>query len=490
MVRKMKFDEVKDRRGTYCTQWDYVKDRFGKDDLLPFTISDMDLESPKEIVDALIKRINHRIFGYSRWNHDDFKNSIEGWYNRRFNFQIDKEWIVYSPSVIYAVSKFIEMKSEKGDGVLINTPGYDGFFKVIEDNDRKLLTSSLKKVKNSYEIDFDDFELKCREAKIFLLCSPHNPTGKVWTEEELKRMIEICKKYNVFIISDEIHMDIIYNGKHQPILSQAGDYIENIVLCTSASKTFNIPALCGSYLFITNQKDKDEFLRILKNRDALSSPSILAVIATITAYNECGYWVDELVKYTESNIKYVKEYLEKNNFKFLEILYEDVFWNIETIFSTEKIKFIDKRYYYYRVNRDDSIMKLTKEIKGKNIEEFKKKQENSYKVIYENIEKFTTTRKNNLSIGRILYLLLEKERWQVKIDGNIFVKEIDESIRFNFKRLKKEEVEVLLKKFKELLESKETRKINGMSLLDKFYWRNKVITLNLIRKIIKKKLFK
>ncbi len=187
---------------------------------------------------------------------------------------------------------------------------------------------------------------------------------------------------------------------------------------------------------------------------------------------------------------YKKEYLEKNNFKFLEILYEDVFWNIETIFSTEKIKFIDKRYYYYRVNRDDSIMKLTKEIKGKNIEEFKKKQENSYKVIYENIEKFTTTRKNNLSIGRILYLLLEKERWQVKIDGNIFVKEIDESIRFNFKRLKKEEVEVLLKKFKELLESKETRKINGMSLLDKFYWRNKVITLNLIRKIIKKKLFK
>ncbi|MDU1910537.1 MalY/PatB family protein [Fusobacterium sp.] len=308
----MKFDEIKDRRGTYCTQWDYVKDRFGKDNLLPFTISDMDLESPEEIVDALIKRINHRIFGYSRWNHDDFKNSIEGWYNRRFNFQINKEWVVYSPSVIYAISKFIEMKSQKGEGVLINTPGYDGFFKVIIDNDRKLLTSPLKKVKDSYEIDFDDFELKCKEAKIFLLCSPHNPTGKVWTEEELKKMIEICKKYDVFIISDEIHMDIIYKGKHHPILSQACDYMKNIVLCTSASKTFNIPALCGSYLFITNQKDRDEFLRILKNRDALSSPSILAVIATITAYNKCEYWVNELVKYTENNIKYVKEYLEKN----------------------------------------------------------------------------------------------------------------------------------------------------------------------------------
>lgn len=308
----MNFDEIKDRRGTYCTQWDYVKDRFGKDGLLPFTISDMDLESPVEIAEALVKRINHKIFGYSRWNHDDFKNSIEGWYNRRFNYQINKDWIVYSPSVIYAVSKFIEMKSEKGDGVLINTPGYDGFFKMIEANERKMITSSLKYINGKYEIDFDDFENKCKDVKIFLLCSPHNPVGKVWTKEELLKMIEICRKNNVFIISDEIHMDIIYNGNHIPVLSLGGEYLDNMVLCTSASKTFNIPAFTGSYLFIPSEKDRDEFLRILKNRDALSSPSILAVIATMTAYNDCGYWVDELVKYTENNIKFVKKYLEEN----------------------------------------------------------------------------------------------------------------------------------------------------------------------------------
>lgn len=308
----MNFDEIKDRRGTYCTQWDYVKDRFGKDGLLPFTISDMDLESPVEIAEALVKRINHKIFGYSRWNHDDFKNSIEGWYNRRFNYQINKDWIVYSPSVIYAVSKFIEMKSEKGDGVLINTPGYDGFFKMIEANERKMITSSLKYINGKYEIDFDDFENKCKDVKIFLLCSPHNPVGKVWTKEELLKMIEICRKNNVFIISDEIHMDIIYNGKHIPVLSLGGEYLDNMVLCTSASKTFNIPAFTGSYLFIPSEKDRDEFLRILKNRDALSSPSILAVIATMTAYNDCEYWVDELVKYTENNIKFVKKYLEEN----------------------------------------------------------------------------------------------------------------------------------------------------------------------------------
>ena len=312
MVREMGFDEIRDRKGTYCTQWDYVKDRFGKDNLLPFTISDMDLESPKEIVDALLKRINHRIFGYSRWNHDDFKNSIEYWYESRHSCKIDKEWIVYSPSVIYAVSKFIEMKSSKGDGVLINTPGYDGFFKVIVDNDREVIESPLKRVDGKYEIDFEDFEAKCQRAKIFLLCSPHNPTGRVWSRDELQKMIEICKKYGVYIISDEIHMDIIYEGQHRPIVSEGGDYMENIILCTSASKTFNIPALCGSYLFIPSQKDRDEFLRILKNRDALSSPSILAVIATIETYNRCGYWVDELVKYTRSNICFVKEYLEKN----------------------------------------------------------------------------------------------------------------------------------------------------------------------------------
>ena len=308
----MNFDEIKDRRGTYCTQWDYVKDRFGKEGLLPFTISDMDLESPEEVAEALVKRINHKIFGYSRWNHDDFKNSIENWYKKRFSCEINKDWIVYSPSVIYAVSKFVEMKSEKGDGVLINTPGYDGFFKMILGNERKIISSPLKNINGKYEIDFEDFEKKCREAKIFLLCSPHNPVGKVWTEKELIKIIEICKKNNVFIISDEIHMDIVYNKKHIPIVSLGKDYLENIVLCTSASKTFNIPAFTGSYLFIPSEKNREDFLKILKERDALSSPSILAVIATMTAYNKCGYWVDELVKYTESNIKFVKDYLEIN----------------------------------------------------------------------------------------------------------------------------------------------------------------------------------
>ena len=308
----MNFDTVIDRKGTYCTQWDYVKDRFGKDGLLPFTISDMDFQAPKEIIEVLIKRVNHGVFGYSRWNHEDFKNSIEFWYKLRFNYQIDKEWILYAPSVIYSVAKFIEMKSGKGDGVLIFTPAYDGFFKVIGDNDRKIISSPLIKNGNNYEVDFEDFEKKCKEAKIFLMCSPHNPVGKVWSKEELEKIISLCKKYNIFIISDEIHMDIVYKGKHTPILEVAGDYIESITICTAASKTFNIPALGGAYILCTTNLDRDEYLRILKNKEALSSPSILGVIATIVAYNQCGYWVDGLLKYTKENIEYVREYLKEN----------------------------------------------------------------------------------------------------------------------------------------------------------------------------------
>lgn len=305
----MNFDSIVNRKGTYCTQWDYIKDRFGVDNLLPFTISDMDFEAPKEIIDAVINRVNHKVFGYSRWNHDDFKNSIKLWYKKRFDLNISKEWILYSPSVMYSISNFIRMKSKTRDNVLILTPVYDGFFKTIKANNRNILTSRLKIINNRYEIDFNDFEKKCLKSKILLFCSPHNPIGRVWAFDELKKIIDICKMYNIYIISDEIHMDIVYN-KHTPIL--AVDYYKNISLCSSASKTFNISSLNSSYLLIKDNNDREEFLYILKNRDSLSSPSILGIIATMEAYNKCDYWVDELIKYIKNNIKYIIDYISEN----------------------------------------------------------------------------------------------------------------------------------------------------------------------------------
>ncbi|MEE6452493.1 MalY/PatB family protein [Gottfriedia acidiceleris] len=308
---KYKFDQIVDRTGTYCTQWDYIEDRFGVPNLLPFSISDTDFQSPDEIIHALEKRMKHGIFGYTRWNHAEFKESIIDWFHKRFSCEIKQDWIVYSPSVIYSISKVMEYLTNVGDHVVIQTPAYDAFFKVIQDNNRFISDNQLIYENGEYRIDFDDLEQKLshERAKILLLCSPHNPSGRVWTKHELERIIGLCNKHNVFIISDEIHMDIVYEPNiHIPIIKTSIN-LENVCICTSASKTFNTPGLVGSYMILPSQKIKNEFLLSLKNRDGLSSASIFGTLSTIEAYKNCEDWVDELVEYTNDNLKTVENYL-------------------------------------------------------------------------------------------------------------------------------------------------------------------------------------
>ncbi|PGL72228.1 MalY/PatB family protein [Bacillus sp. AFS055030] len=309
-----KFDQIVDRTGTYCTQWDYIEDRFGVPDLLPFSISDTDFKSPDEIIHALEQRMKHGIFGYTRWNHLEFKKSIIEWFRNRFSCEIKEDWIVYSPSVIYSISKIIEYMTSVGDHVVIQTPAYDAFFKVIQDNNRFISENQLLYENGKYRIDFDDLEQKLshERAKILLLCSPHNPTGRVWTMHELERLVDLCNKHNVFIISDEIHMDIVFEPNfHIPVINTSIN-LENVCICTSASKTFNIPGLGGSYLILPNKKINKEFLLSLKNRDGLSSASIFGTLATIEAYKTCENWVDELAEYTFDNLKTVENYLNNH----------------------------------------------------------------------------------------------------------------------------------------------------------------------------------
>ena len=306
------FDKKVDRLGTYCTQWDYVEDRFGKKDLLPFTISDMDLEFPFEITEVLQERLNHRVLGYSRWKHDDFRNSVTNWYIRRFNCSVDSNWIYYSPSVMYSISKLIEMLSNEGDGILINTPAYNAFYDVITNNNRNIIKSHLVNRNGFYSIDFNDFEKKCKKSKIFILCNPHNPTGRVWSELELVKMIGICKNNDVKIISDDIHMDIVYDNRMTPILNVAKDYLDSVFICTSASKSFNIPALTGSYVIIPNEGIRNKFENITRYRDFVNSPAILAILATMVCYDDCEYWLDELLKYLKENLKYTIDYIKDN----------------------------------------------------------------------------------------------------------------------------------------------------------------------------------
>ena len=307
----MFFDEPINRKGTQCTQWDYVEDRFGEKNLLPFTISDTDFKVPAAVEAALIKRMQHPVFGYTRWNHNEFKQAVCKWYSERFKSRIDSDWLVYSPSVMYSIKLLVTLLSNPGDGIIIQTPAYDAFYKMIKENKRKIVPNALIYDANSYRIDFEELTrlMAQPENKVLLLCSPHNPTGRVWQKDELQRMIELAKTHDVFIISDEIHMDIVRKGqRHQPII----DLLQkNVALVTSGSKTFNFPGLIYSYGIIPDSKLRDRFLTQLKEADGLSSTSIFGMTATIAAYDNESKWVDQLNDYLDDNIAYVIAYFQE-----------------------------------------------------------------------------------------------------------------------------------------------------------------------------------
>ncbi|MRT55461.1 putative C-S lyase [Enterobacteriaceae bacterium RIT693] len=300
-----------DRHGTWCTQWDFVADRFGAADLLPFTISDMDFPTAPCILEALQKRLAHGVLGYSRWKNDDFLSAIAHWYQQRFGSTIDPESVVYGPSVIYMVSQLIRQWSQPGDGVLIHTPAYDAFYKAIEGNKRQVLSASLQKTADGWRCDMAELEtlLARPECKIMLLCSPHNPTGKVWTHAELELMAELCERHGVRVISDEIHMDMVW-GENQHIpwcdIGRGG-----WALFTSGSKSFNIPALTGAYGLINDAEDRQQYLSVLKGQDGLSSPAVLAIVAHIAAYREGESWLDALRDYLQDNLQFVADRLNQ-----------------------------------------------------------------------------------------------------------------------------------------------------------------------------------
>lgn len=307
----MTFDTAINRKGTYCTQWDYVEDRFGEADLLPFTISDTDFMVPKEVLKTLKERMNHPVFGYTRWNHHELKEAIKQWYQSRFDTLLEEEWIMYTPTVIYAVSTLIQMLTKKGEGVVLQTPAYDAFFKVIQDNDRLLVENPLIYEENQYRIDFTNLEEKLArpENKVLLLCSPHNPTGRVWKQWELEKIVALCRQYSIFLLSDEIHMDILGRGqRHIPITRF--NY-EQVAIVTSGTKTFNFPGLTFAYALIPNLGLREHFQRKLKNADGLSSTNIFGMLATMSAYRYCSHWVDELNHYLESNQRYVKAFIQE-----------------------------------------------------------------------------------------------------------------------------------------------------------------------------------
>jgi cystathionine beta-lyase len=305
------FSQMVDRHGTWCTQWDYVADRFGEAGLLPFTISDMDFATAPCVLSAMQTRLQHSVLGYSRWQNEEFGGAVSHWFASRFNTQTDFGTLVYGPSVIYMVAEMIRQWSQPGDGVVVHTPAYDAFYKTIAENQRQLVSVALQQTETGWRCDMAELEsaLARPENKILLLCSPHNPTGKVWTHDELSEMAALCERYGVKVISDEIHMDMVWSSHpHIPWQQVA---LSPWALFTSASKSFNIPALTGAYGFIADEPSRSGYLSALKNRDGLSSPAVLALVAHIAAYQDGAPWLDALRGYLRENLRFIADELNR-----------------------------------------------------------------------------------------------------------------------------------------------------------------------------------
>lgn len=302
------FNTPIDRKGTWCTQWDYVQDRFGIANLVPFTISDMDFKIAPCIEEALHRRITHGVLGYSRWKNEEYLDAIKYWYSSQFNATVDTNMIVYGPSVIYMVAKLINLWSQQNDSIVVHTPAYDAFYKTIIGNKRKIEACPLIKRDNSWYCDMNYLEtlLAKKEVKILLLCNPHNPTGKVWSKEELAIIAALCEKYHVNVISDEIHMDMVWKGSHNPWCQYGKN---SWAVLSSASKSFNIPALTGAYGLIQCEKTRENYLNQIKACDGVSSPAVLSLVATIAAYKEGHIWLNELKNYLYNNLDFVAKQL-------------------------------------------------------------------------------------------------------------------------------------------------------------------------------------
>ena len=311
--RNINFDEVIDRRGSNCIKYDFAKRRGLPEDVLPLWVADMDFRTSSYVEDALVRRAKNAIFGYSEVQSEYFE-IVARWMQKHHAWVPEESWLIKTPGVVFALATAVKAYTKKGDNVLIQQPVYYPFSEVITDNGRNVVSSDLYLGEdNKYHIDFEDFENKVKDnkVKLFLLCNPHNPVGRVWTKEELIRLGDICLKYGVFVVSDEIHNDFIFNGEHHVFASLKKEYEDISVICTSPSKTFNLASMLVSNIFIPNRKLKSKFIKQV-DAAGISQLSILGLVATEAAYRDGEEWYQALIKYIKGNIEFVREYVNQN----------------------------------------------------------------------------------------------------------------------------------------------------------------------------------
>lgn len=311
--RNLDFDTIIDRKNTDCLKYDFAKRRGMPEDVLPLWVADMDFKTSSYVEDALAERARHGIFGYSE-SQTPYFEIVRDWMKRHHDWEVKEPWLIKTPGVVFALAMAVKAYTEPGDGVLIQSPVYYPFSEVIEDNGRRIVSNTLVLGEDhKYHIDFEDFERQIKEnqIKLFFLCNPHNPVGRVWTTEELARLGDICLKYQVTVVSDEIHSDFIFRGRHQVFADLKREYADITVTCTAPSKTFNLAGLLLSNIFISNRELRHKF-RQQVNAAGISQLSPFGLVACETAYTQGEEWYQAMLAYVAENIAFTKEYVEKH----------------------------------------------------------------------------------------------------------------------------------------------------------------------------------
>ncbi|MGN0339094.1 MAG: MalY/PatB family protein [Lachnospira sp.] len=311
--RNLDFDRIVNRKNTGCLKYDFAVQRHMPEDVLPLWVADMDFETSSYIQDALVERTSHGIFGYSEAL-SGYYDALKGWMLRRHNWDIKEEWVIKTPGVVFALAQAVKAYTNEGDSVIIQAPVYYPFYEVIRDNGRVVVSSDLVLGEdNYYHMDLEDFEDKVvkNNVKLFLLCNPHNPVGRVWRADELKAVGQICLRHGVIVVSDEIHEDFALTRKHQVFADIDSSFAAITVTCTAPSKTFNIAGLLLSNIIISDAGLRRKF-RHAVDAAGISQLGTLSLTACEAAYRYGDEWYEAMISYLKENVAYVRDYVEKN----------------------------------------------------------------------------------------------------------------------------------------------------------------------------------
>lgn len=305
------FDEVVDRSHNFATKYDERVNKFGTNDVIPLWVADMDFKTAQPVIDALTERAAQGIFGYTS-RPDSYFQAICDWQKKRNGWVIDPASISYALGVVPALSSIVREFTKPGDKVLIQTPVYSEFYAVAEAWDREVVENPLVLRDGVYTVDFDDFERKLADVSLFLLCSPHNPVGRVWSREELTRMAELCLKHGVRLISDEIHSDLVFWGKkHIPTATLSPEIASNVITCISGTKTFNLAGLQASATVFPDRETKARYDAFWHRLD-IERNNAFSLVAMEAAFREGEEWLEQLLRYLEGNFLFVRDYCQKN----------------------------------------------------------------------------------------------------------------------------------------------------------------------------------